>query len=148
MALSRRQFLKASVAGVVAANGLTLFAAGQVFGSDTVVIPHACHWGPFKAVVKNGVLIGVQPLTDYDAMPTKMLTEGLLSRIYHKTRVKYPMVRKSYLADPLGNTKPHLRGKGPFVHVSWDEVLGQECTTSLHHQMRLILSSLGSQNRV
>ena len=77
--------------------------------------------GPFKAVVQNGVLIGVQALPDLDAMPTKMLTEGLLGRVYHKTRVQYPMIRKSYLADPTGDTKPHLRGKEPFVRVSWEE---------------------------
>lgn len=123
MEISRRNFLKASLASAVAANGLTIFSSKEVFGDDTVLIPHACHWGPFKAVVKNGVLIGVQPLTELDAMPTKMLTEGLLSRVYDKTRVKYPMVRKSYLENPNGDTKPYLRGKEPFVRVSWDQAL-------------------------
>jgi len=123
MDISRRSFLKASLASAVAVNGLTIFSPKAVFGDDTVLIPHACHWGPFKAVVKNGVLIGVQPLSEFDAMPTKMLTEGLLSRVYDKTRVKYPMVRKSYLENPTGDTKPHLRGKEPFVRVSWDQAL-------------------------
>jgi trimethylamine-N-oxide reductase (cytochrome c) len=58
-----------------------------------------------------------------DAAPTTMLTEGLIGRVYHKTRVKYPMVRKSYLANPTGDTKPHLRGKEPFVRVSWEQAL-------------------------
>ncbi|MCP3869031.1 MAG: molybdopterin-dependent oxidoreductase [Gammaproteobacteria bacterium] len=123
MDITRRNFLKTSLASAVAANGLSLFSPKAVFGDDTVLIPHACHWGPFKAVVKGGVLVGVQPLTDLDAMPTKMLTEGLLSRVYDKTRVKYPMVRKSYLENPTGDTKPHLRGKEPFVRVSWDQAL-------------------------
>ena len=48
--------------------------------------------------MKKGVLVGVQPLQDIDAMPTTMLTQGLISRVYSKTRVKYPMVRRSYLA--------------------------------------------------
>jgi len=87
------------------------------------LIPHACHWGPFNAVVKDGVMIGVQPLTELDAMPTKMLTEGLLSRVYDKTRVKYLMVRKSYLENSTGDTKSHLRGKEPFVRASWDSDL-------------------------
>ncbi len=104
MTMSRRGVLKASVATAVAANGLNWFSPTEVFASDTVVIPSASHWGPFKAVVKKGVLVGVQPLKDIDAMPTKMLTEGLISRVYHKTRVKYPMVRKSYLANPTGDT--------------------------------------------
>jgi trimethylamine-N-oxide reductase (cytochrome c) len=123
MTMTRRGILKASVATAVTANGLTWFAADEVFAADTQVIPSASHWGPFKAVVKNGVLVGVQPLKDVDAAPTTMLTEGLIGRVYHKTRVKYPMVRKSYLANPTGDTKPHLRGKEPFVRVSWEQAL-------------------------
>lgn len=123
MSLTRRNFIKTSIATAVAANGLTWFGANQVFGEDTVVIPSASHWGPFKAVVKNGVLVGIQPLPDIDAMPTRMMTEGLLGRVYHETRVKYPMVRKSWLENRGGDTKPHLRGKEPFVRVSWEEAL-------------------------
>ena len=145
MSMSRREFLKASVASAVAANGLAWFGAGEVFGADTVVIPSASHWGPFKAVVKKGVLVGIQPLADIDAMPTKMLTEGLISRVYHKTRVMYPMVRKSYLANPTGDTKPHLRGKEPFVRVTWDEILAITAnailTTAEQHGNEALFSS-------
>ena len=70
MAVSRREFLKASVATSVAAGSLSWFGASEVFGADTVVIPSASHWGPFKAVVKKGVLVGVQPLPGIDAMPS------------------------------------------------------------------------------
>jgi len=63
MSHSRRKFLKSAMATGFAAKGiaagLVTFPAGQVFGADTVLIPHASHWGPFKAVVQNGVLIGV-----------------------------------------------------------------------------------------
>jgi trimethylamine-N-oxide reductase (cytochrome c) len=121
--MSRRGFLSTTVATSVAAGGLSLFGLTEVFGADTKLIPSASHWGPFNAVVKNGVLVGVQPLTQIDAMPTTMLTKGLISRVYSKTRVKYPMVRKSYLANPRGDTKRHLRGKEPFVRVSWEQAL-------------------------
>lgn len=123
MQISRRRFLKTTVATAIATNGLTWFKPGEALAGDTVTIPSASHWGPFRAVVKDGVLIGIQPVPELDAMPNKMLTQGLLERTYHKTRVKYPMVRKSYLADPMGDIKPHLRGKEPFVRVSWDEAL-------------------------
>lgn len=53
MSLSRRNFLKGSVATAIAANGLTLFPAGKIFASDTQVIPSATHYGPFNAVVKK-----------------------------------------------------------------------------------------------
>lgn len=124
MRLNRRTFLKTAIASAVAAQGVTWFKAGEAFAADTITIPSASHWGPFKAVVKDGVLVGVQPIDELDAMPTKMLTEGLMERVYHKTRVKYPMVRKSYLeGQTTGDTKPHLRGKEAFVRVSWDEAL-------------------------
>src|SRR5690625_6252713 len=56
-------------------------------------------------------------------MPTEMLLEGIVSRTYHPTCIKYPMVRKSYLEIPRGNVRPELRGKDPFVRVSWEEAL-------------------------
>ncbi|BDM65092.1 trimethylamine-N-oxide reductase [Shewanella sp. NFH-SH190041] len=123
MPLSRRDFLKSALASAVAAQGLTLFPAGKVFADDTQVIPHATHYGPFNAIVKEGKLVGVQPLNDVDPFPTKMLLEGIISRTYSDTRVLYPMVRKSYLADPQGDTKPHLRGKEPFVRVDWNTAI-------------------------
>jgi trimethylamine-N-oxide reductase (cytochrome c) len=123
MGLSRRSFLKGSLASAIAANGLTLFPAGKVFADDTLVIPHATHYGPFKAVVKNGKLIGVQPLNDVDPFPTEMLTKGILERTYAPTRVKYPMIRKSFYEDPLGDHKPHLRGKEEFIRTDWNTAI-------------------------
>ncbi|APD07971.1 trimethylamine-N-oxide reductase (cytochrome c) [Flavobacteriaceae bacterium UJ101] len=124
--MNRRDFLELSsiAATGVALGGLTLFSCDHQFDNETVLIPHACHWGPFKAVVKNGTLIGVQPLKEFDEMPTQMLTKGVLSRVYDKTRIKYPMVRRSYLEGlRTGNTKPELRGKDSFVRLTWDEAL-------------------------
>src|SRR5699024_8208611 len=110
---------------------LKLFAANQEFGDDVVLIPHASHYGPFKAVVKDGVLIGVQPIDELDARPTEMLLEGILSRTYHPTRIKHPMVRKSYLENPRGNVRRELRGKDRFVRVSWDEAVALVADASL-----------------
>lgn len=148
MQLNRRQFLKTTVASAVAASGLQWFGANEALAADTITIPSASHWGPFKAVVKNGVLVGVQPLPELDAMPTSMLTQGLLERVYHKTRVQYPMVRKSYLANPGGDTKPHLRGKEAFVRVSWDEALALTAnailtTAEKHGNQALFSASYG-----
>jgi len=82
-------------------------------------------------VVKNGVLVGVQALEEIDARPTRMLTEGLLSRLYDASRINYPMVRKSYLANYGADTRPELRGKEPFVRVSWDEAISLAADTIL-----------------
>ncbi|WP_063655180.1 molybdopterin-dependent oxidoreductase [Aliivibrio fischeri] len=147
MTLSRRTFLKTSIAtAIVAGGGLMVYPASKFFDDEDVeVIPHASHWGPFNAIVKAGVLVGIQPRKELDAMPTEMLTEGLIGRVYDKTRVKYPMVRASYLADPKGDTKPHLRGKEPFVRVSWDTALSLVAdaiqTTATKHGNEAIFSS-------
>ena len=61
MTMSRRGVLKASVATAVAANGLNWFSPTEVFASDTVVIPSASHWGPFKAVVKKACWSAFSP---------------------------------------------------------------------------------------
>ena len=130
--ITRRAFLKSSVAAGIAASGLVIFGCGSGSSAEApdneipegaVLIPHATHFGAFNAVVLDGVLIGVQPLDDIDAMPTEMLLEGILGRLYDDTRVKYPMVRKSYLENLGGDTKPELRGREPFVRVTWDEAL-------------------------
>src|SRR5690625_6070874 len=127
MGVTRRGFLKASIATAIASGvPLKVFAMDEKFDEGTVLIPHASHYGPFMAVVKDGVLVGVQPIKELDAMPTEMLLEGIVSRTYHPTRIKYPMVRKSYLENPKGDVRPELRGKDPFVRVSWEEALRSE----------------------
>ena len=98
-------------------------AASPAFATWSGTAAHATHYGPFMATVKDGKLQKVTP-TRADAKPTEMLTLGVLARTYDKTRIKGPMVRKSYLEGLEGNRKPELRGKEEFVEVSWDVALG------------------------
>lgn len=101
-------------------------AASSAPGSAgfTGEVAHATHYGPFIGTVKNGRLEQVVPQAS-DKRPTPMLTEGVIARTYDKTRIAGPMVRKSYLEGfRTGKTKPELRGKEPFVQVSWDVALG------------------------
>ncbi|PIE08611.1 MAG: trimethylamine-N-oxide reductase [Rhodobacterales bacterium] len=82
---------------------------------------HATHYGPFEAVVKEGKLVGINTMMELDARPTEMLAYGVMDRTYDKTRINYPMVRKSYLEGwQTGDTKPELRGKEEWVKVDWD----------------------------
>jgi len=54
-----------------------------------------------------------------------MISEGIVSRTYHKTRILYPHVRKSYLEGiESGDVKPELRARDEFVRVDWDTALG------------------------
>ncbi|WP_234187924.1 molybdopterin-dependent oxidoreductase [Shinella sp. NM-101] len=90
--------------------------AGRVFS--------ASHYGPFEAVVRDGRILEIAPMIELDQRPTEMLSYGVLDRVYDKSRIDYPMVRKSYLAGwKSGDVKPELRGKEEYVRVDWDTAL-------------------------
>ena len=85
---------------------------------------HATHWGPLEAVVRDGRIVNVSPMIELDSRPTEMLTMGVVDRVYSKTRIDYPMVRKSYLDGwQSGDTKRELRGEEEYVRVDWDTAL-------------------------
>jgi trimethylamine-N-oxide reductase (cytochrome c) len=85
---------------------------------------HATHFGPFEAVVRDGKIVNISPMIELDQRPTEMLSLGVLDRTYSKTRIDYPMVRKSYLEGwQSGDTKRELRGKEEWVQVDWDTAL-------------------------
>ena len=122
MRLTRRNFL-----ATTSSAALTAFLPGAAFGQagrDVTFIPHAGQAGAFWALVKDGKFIQALPRTEYDPRPTSMITDGLVSRTYHKTRVLYPYVRKSYLEGLDGDRKPERRAREPFVRVDWDTALG------------------------
>lgn len=80
----------------------------------------AAHWGGLRVTVEDGKVVkstNVIPNHEYNSLQSTV--EDL---IYAKDRIKYPMVRKSYLKDP-DNSKPELRGSEEWVRVSWDEAL-------------------------
>jgi len=121
---TRRGFLVGSGAlGLTSLWGTTALASidpnsfqGRVF--------HATHFGPFEAVVRDGKIVNISPMIELDKRPTEMLSLGVLDRTYDKTRVDYPMVRKSYLEGwRTGDTKRELRGKEEWRRVDWDTAL-------------------------
>ena len=128
MQFSRRGFMQA---GATAAGALAL---GRLMNSTAMAaidpnshphrIFHASHYGPFEAVVRDGRITGISPVTELDQQPTDMLMLGVTDRIQDDTRILYPMVRKSYLDGwQSGDTRPELRGKEEFVQVDWDTAL-------------------------
>lgn len=118
---TRRGFLQGAAAlGASNLMGSTALAAidPNAFAGRTF---HATHYGPFEAVVRDGKLMGINAMMELDARPTEMLTYGVMDRTYDKSRIDYPMVRKSYLEGwETGDVKPELRGKEPYVRVDWD----------------------------
>ena len=96
--LTRRDAIKGGISAVLASRLLGGSALASVDpNSHPDRIFHASHYGPFEAIVKDGKFVGVQPMWELDARPTEMLMYGMLDRTYDKTRILYPMVRKSYL---------------------------------------------------
>lgn len=119
---TRRSFLKGGAAAVGSTSLLGTTALASIDpNSYSGRIFHATHYGPFEAVVRDGKLVGITPMIELDARPTEMLAYGVVDRTYDKTRINYPMVRKSYLEGwESGDIKPELRGKEEWVKVDWD----------------------------
>jgi trimethylamine-N-oxide reductase (cytochrome c) len=125
--MNRRNFLQ---------GGTAVLGAKWLLGSTAIASPldpnsfslnrvfHASHYGPFEAIVREGRIVGINAIPELDQRPTEMLLYGVLDRTYDKTRIEYPMIRKSYLEGwRTGDTKPELRGKEEFVRVDWDTAL-------------------------
>ena len=126
-AMSRRHFLYSALA---AGGGLALprlldpdaFAAA-VFGREAPEsrrLLTAGHWGMYGAVVQDGRLVSVEPFAK-DTHPTRMI-EAFPAQVYAGTRVGSPAVRKSFLERGAKSDRA-LRGREPFVRVSWDHAL-------------------------
>lgn len=120
---TRRAFLQGGAAafGATALMNTTALAASLDPNSFSGRAFHATHYGPFEAIVKDGKLVGLNAITEIDKRPTEMLMYGVQDRTYDKSRINYPMVRKSYLEGwESGEIKPELRGKEEYVRVDWD----------------------------
>ena len=122
--MSRRSFLKAgTVAGLSSAVGLSpMLAQAATRGPslDVLEAQSGSHWGPFIGRVEGGRFVQAIPNPE-DPFPSAM-TQALPDSIYSAARIKYPMVRESFLRDgPGANTSE--RGAGRFVRVDWDEAL-------------------------
>lgn len=122
---TRRGFLIGTAAALGSARLMSSTALASIDpNSFTGRVFHATHFGPFEAVVKDGQIVGINSLMDLDARPTEMLAYGVKDRVYDKSRIDYPMVRKSYLEGwDSGDTKPELRGKEEYVQTDWDTAL-------------------------
>ena len=121
--LSRRTFLKAgTVAGLSSVAMPPMLAQAAVRGPslDVLEAQSGSHWGPFVGRVEGGRLVQAIPNPE-DPFPSAM-TQALPDSVYSPARVKYPMVRESYLRDGPG-ADPAERGAGRFVRVGWDEAL-------------------------
>jgi len=82
---------------------------------------------------------GVQVLNSRGALPTdhpNSLQTAVRDQVHSKSRVRFPMVRKGFLASP--ESPQGIRGQDEFVRVSWDEALDL-----IHAQHKRIRDSYG-----
>ena len=66
--------------------------------------------------------------------------QAMPDRLYNKARIRYPMVRRDFLAK-RENSDRTQRGKGDFVRVSWDDAL-----TLVTDEMQRVKSTYGNES--
>ena len=139
---NRRDFLKktslgvagASLSGGVVGSVIAPNAAAAESSMQTVVT--AAHWGPLGVVVQDGKVVKSGPAID-PVVPNE-LQSVVADQLYSETRVKYPMVRKGFLANP-GKSDTTMRGRDEWVRVSWDEALDL-----VHNQLKRVREQYGA----
>ncbi|KZL06927.1 trimethylamine-N-oxide reductase TorA [Pseudovibrio sp. Ad14] len=118
---SRRSFLKgASALGALGVLAPSIFSPRFAQAAVNGEVLSGCHWGAFRAVVKNGRWTEVKPW-EQDPHPSHQLA-GVMDSVYSPSRIKYPMVRRAYLEKGRG-ADVEDRGSNDFVRVSWDKAL-------------------------
>lgn len=78
------------------------------------------HWGNYRVLVEDGKIRGVRP-AEYDPNPSP-IGRSLRDALDPDCRIPQPMVRAGYLERGAAGDGS-LRGKEPFVPVSWDQAL-------------------------
>lgn len=136
--LTRRSFLKGAGA-TASAIVISSVAPMPVFAeqrSGSAVLT-AGRWGAMLVEVKDGKIV-----SSTNALPQSVpnsLQTSAPDQAHTKARVKYPMVRKGFLANPQ---KPDgKRGDDEFVRVSWDKAL-----KLIHEQHLRIRNSYGAES--
>lgn len=130
--LSRRSFLQGAAAmatmPAISAFGKETEAIGGVLSAmgpkskfvQNGVVNTAAHWGGVSVTVENGKIVNSTSVFSnrmYNSLQN--YTEDL---VYAEDRIRYPMVRKSFLDNP-DNPKPELRGSDAWVRVSWEKAI-------------------------
>ena len=120
--MKRRNFLKLGAA----VSALPLIPSSMLAADKLTALKKngeiltAARWGILKASVKNGKIIKSAPWKITSKIPNTL--QNTMADLVYNTRIKAPMVRKSYLADP-DNPKPELRGLDEWVEVKYEDAI-------------------------
>ena len=77
------------------------------------------HWGVVKTTVVDGKISKIEPIPE-DRRPSPNL-KALAELPYAPSRIRYPMVRESYLKERIASRD--RRGEDKWIRVSWEEAL-------------------------
>ena len=120
--MKRRNFLKLGAA----VSALPLIPSSMLAADKLTALKKngeiltAARWGILKASVKNGKIVKSAPWKITSKIPNTL--QNTMADLVYNTRIKAPMVRKSYLADP-DNPKPELRGLDEWIEVKYEDAI-------------------------
>lgn len=120
--MKRRNFLKLGAA----VSALPLIPSSMLAADKLTALKKngeiltAARWGILKASVKNGKIVKSAPWKITSKIPNTL--QNTMADLVYNTRIKAPMMRKSYLADP-DNPKPELRGLDEWVEVKYEDAI-------------------------
>ena len=117
-AISRRRFMQLTGAAGIGSM-LPPMLMGEAWAHDIVSNSFSFSWhGPVYTKTVNGKLVSTK---GYKAGFHDNAVAGAIPEyVYSPSRIKYPMVRKSYLQNGPGANR-EARGKEAFVRVSWEK---------------------------
>lgn len=94
----------------------TFTPGGSTLSEGSVMT--ATHWGIGTVHVKGGRIERIDPYVG-DKAPS-LMQQSAAQQPYNRTRIRYPMVRKSYLKKGW-KADGDDRGAEPFVRVTWEK---------------------------
>ncbi len=116
--ITRRGFLKGTgmAAGAMAFTSFSPLSIASDNARGKGVLT-AGRMGPLLCEVQDGKMVATKNALA-QTVPNSLQSTGP-DQVYTQARVKYPMVRKGFLANPAA--PKGVRGSDEFVRVSWDD---------------------------
>ncbi|MBE3022891.1 molybdopterin-dependent oxidoreductase [Campylobacter sp. 7477a] len=121
--MQRRNFLKLGAMTPLFSNVTAINLMADDMGKELVKngeIFTAAKWGMLKVDVKDGKAVGSTPYQKTSDVKNHLQT--FTHDLIYNSRIKYPMVRKSYLENP-DSPKPELRGKDEWIRVRYEDAI-------------------------
>lgn len=131
--LNRRKFLKLGALfatvpfidyalgsrGLIAKDSKNITFSTELVKNGKVIT--SAHWGILEVDIKDGVVQGSKEWGSSREFLKNPMTTVVKDQIYTKSRIKYPMVRKSFLENKANHRE--LRGEDEWVKLSFDDAI-------------------------